>query len=501
MADWYVGSEQYAAIAQWQAEHTYAVGDIVRSPDATVEQFRQVLVATVAGASATAEPVWPDIYEPGQLVTDGSVTWEMVTGNSAYAWGAAAWRICTVMHDIYPGVSAGDRVFVASDHHAFSSESDPSFGIPRGAQIISVDPMGSVPPTAADYSPGATEIDSVGNNIWFQIGSWQEECRIFGMTFKADDNPIVDTHQLQLNLNPTCLTRSCEFHWGITPSDISDGSGTLYLTGIVENIRINPRNANNPIGLGSFSVLRGCSGMLMGTVTPNPVFRWSSGVVEGCDFSDFDADIVLADASVDLHFVNCHLPAGYSIGPTYDAKGVFIEMAGSSASDASRFEKWADAGKLLTDFNVIRVGGANDGLAPYSWALTCFYYEYGVFSVPPLVIWNESVGTPVVCTIELLCDGETLTEADLWLEVAYLSDNGVPLAEVIYSRDTAPLVAPAPLAESASGWSDETIADPIKQKLEVTFVPQMAGFIRAAIRTSSATVGKSIWIDPKITLT
>lgn len=60
---------QNAGFGRWQADHTYAVGEIC-TPSA-IGDYRQ-MECTVGGQSGTTEPTWGEV---GSAVTDGGVTW------------------------------------------------------------------------------------------------------------------------------------------------------------------------------------------------------------------------------------------------------------------------------------------------------------------------------------------------------------------------------------------------------------------------------------------
>jgi hypothetical protein len=123
MADWYLSTVAYDAIAAWQATHTYAVGDIVRQTAPTFPGqrcFRASAITT--GISGGSEPAWN--LGLAAATTDSGVTWTECTGNSARqqnggvtnTWTAPARHFENLHVSGNNAVAAGDRVFVSSDH-------------------------------------------------------------------------------------------------------------------------------------------------------------------------------------------------------------------------------------------------------------------------------------------------------------------------------------------------------------------------------------------------
>src|SRR5579863_3406957 len=100
MANWYVSSVAYAAVATWQATHAYATGAIVRqtSPALNAERCFRV-TAGGGGNSGGSEPTW--ILTSNGTTTDGALTWTECTGQEAHqhdngvtnSWTAPAARL------------------------------------------------------------------------------------------------------------------------------------------------------------------------------------------------------------------------------------------------------------------------------------------------------------------------------------------------------------------------------------------------------------------------
>src|SRR4029077_14744372 len=111
MADWYVSSAAYAAIAAFVPSAAYTVGNIVK-PTAPALKAQWVFRCTTAGTAST-EPAWPTTNN--STITTGGATFTNVTGQSTSGWSAAAGDIPTLILTS-PRFAGGDRMFVSSDH-------------------------------------------------------------------------------------------------------------------------------------------------------------------------------------------------------------------------------------------------------------------------------------------------------------------------------------------------------------------------------------------------
>src|SRR5689334_14831968 len=112
MADWYVSSSKYATYTAFAASHAYSIGDFV-VPTSPTSQSKWVHRCTTAGTSST-EPTWATTNNG--TCTSGGATFTNVTGQSTYAWSAAAGDYNTLVRSTSTRVTPGDRIFISSDH-------------------------------------------------------------------------------------------------------------------------------------------------------------------------------------------------------------------------------------------------------------------------------------------------------------------------------------------------------------------------------------------------
>src|SRR3569833_3159804 len=109
MADWYESYTKYATYTAFAASHAYSVGDFV-IPSSPSAGAKCVFRCTTAGTSST-EPSW-NVADSGTS-TSGTATFTNVTGQSTYAWNAAAGDYNSIMRSVSTRTNPGDRVFIS----------------------------------------------------------------------------------------------------------------------------------------------------------------------------------------------------------------------------------------------------------------------------------------------------------------------------------------------------------------------------------------------------
>jgi hypothetical protein len=155
------------------------------------------------------------------------------------------------------------------------------------------------------------------------------------------------------------------------------------------------------------------------------------------------------------------------------------------------------AGKLTHEATILRSGGASDGTTPISHKVVTnanaskIYPHKGM----PIIVWNSDVGASKTATIEIVNDGTTLKDDEVWLELDYLGNSSYPLGSCI---NTCPdiLASGASLASSSESWTTTGLASPVKQKVAASFTPQLPGWVR--VTPNFARASKTIYYDPKL---
>ena len=204
---------------------------------------------------------------------------------------------------------------------------------------------------------------------------------------------------------------------------------------------------------------------------------------------------------------NCKLPASWA-GATVEpasTNGLQVYDMANCDSAATNYRRiWpCIRGATYTETTLVRTGGANDGVTPLSWRVvsnTGAQYPSLPCESPDVVRWNDAVGGSITATLEILHDSATnLTDKEVWVEVSYLADSGSPKGAFVNDSQPNVLGTAADQTASSETWTTTGMSNPNKQKLSVTFTPQMKGFIRAKVFLAKAS--KTIYVDPVLTVT
>lgn len=255
-------------------------------------------------------------------------------------------------------------------------------------------------------------------------------------------------------------------------------------------------------------ILRWRGGALTGT-KPTAVFSASPqgpcrGYFNGVDLSNITATTIVPANSVPgyYEFVNCKLNAGGALAGAPSARGALrVEAINTDSGDTSyKYRRRWHQGDIDTEIVIVRTGGATDGTTPYSHKLVSGANAafHSPMESPELMVWNDTTGSAVTATVEVVTDNVTLTDAEAWLEVEYLGTSGFPLSLLITDR-AAILGTPANQASSSETWTTTGLGTPVKQKLSVTFTAQEKGFLRARVCVAKAST--TVYYDPMVVLT
>lgn len=510
MADWYVSSTAYAAIPQWAANTAYTVGQIIRPVTLATVASSSLLYAyrcTVAGTSAASETVWGGANNDGDTIAVGTATFMNVSGRSAHGWAAAAGSVYCMSSQLgYGRPAAGDRVFFSSDHSETAGGSMTWFFGNYATshsvmKFISVNRAGSVPPVSADYLYGATinnvvgqftfdpwcnlhfqgikfVHDAAGNGIWFGSSGTKtvyfKNCLIVLLANNASARIIIqaiakivlDNTKIQFGNTGQYITNNSplELVWINTPTALAGATmpATLFLSAYNSILSVTARGVD----------LSNLAGNLLTTV--------NSGF-----------------ARVLLDHCNIHLALTRQV-PTATGSNSSdeIELVECFNGTSIVSERIVAAGVVSLDRAVKLTGGATDDTGLYSLKLVSVVPGY--YAEPLDSFWfdveNSAVGTAKTATVEVT-SGVALNNNDLTLELHYPGTAGSSLTSAVQSYPD-PLTPAAALPTSTASWVG-ALAN--KQKVQVTFTPQVAGRLRARVQLHKAAA--TVYINPQLTLT
>lgn len=202
---------------------------------------------------------------------------------------------------------------------------------------------------------------------------------------------------------------------------------------------------------------------------------------------------------------NGKLPASWTGALTTGTllAGARYEMHNCDDGDTN-YRLWVEdyAGSIKQETTIVSSGGASDGTTSLSWKMASSAnaeYPLIVLDSPEIVQWNDTTGSAITVTVEIITDNVTLTDAECWLEVQYLGTSGYPLSTFISDAKADVLATAANQATSTETWTTTGLTTPTKQKLSVTFTPQEKGFLHAVVKLAKAST--TVYVDPLLVVT
>jgi hypothetical protein len=510
VADWYVSSAAWTAIAQFAASTAYTVGQIVRPLTAPAFTAQWAFRCTTAGTSG-AEPSWASAATNNATVTTGGATFTNVSGQSTYGWSAAAGNLFEMTFSAPSGrLAVGDRVFISSDHSETSS--NPSYGLNNGGpafgliSVISVNRAGSVPPVAADALSGATIVSSSGTLILepYSNDYWQ------GVTFTLGGT--TSSLQLANSGNKSHYFKNCTFLF-------TTSTTTAFLTmnnpaGVTfDNTTVQFNAAGQSINLGNNGYA--CDFKWINTPTatlgtaPTNLFGGSSPAQVSVTCRGVDLSAVTTTLYYGLNrtafgkvlFDSCRIATGVArLGTTlYNSANDEVELVNCFDGTNILSERHTPAGDVTTDKSTTMVSGAQDDVGLYSLKLVsssrCDAWGMTLDS-----FWMDveltTVGSMRTATVEIISSA-SLNNTDISLVLEYQGTTGSSLGSFVSTLPNA-LTASAAIATSTVTWNNQP-GTPVKQHLQVTFTPQVAGRVRGYVRLGKPST--TVWVNPQLIIT
>lgn len=508
MALWYVSSVGWTAVAQWAATTAYSVGDLRRQLAAPAVDSERVFRCTTAGTSGASEPSWN--LAKGATTSDDTVVWTEVTGNATYNWSAPHARGKSAVSSGW--AAEGDRVYLAHNHAETSSAA--IAWTPAGSQtgppleIVCVNSAGSVPPVSADLRTTASVTTTGNSNLHTSEGN--SKAWFYGINFYCGSG-AVDSYMMMCSSSSNSWSTyvNCSFNIVATGTN-----ARLYMSGgnlgTFVNCTVSFGNVSQNIRLAGSTVWRDSSSAVTGATIPDYLLRDEgcvTFVLDGVDLSAMGSGkTIVADASSGQRGVvllkNCKLGASVTVAaaPSTPNRARTDVLISDSGDTHNRQERYQYGGVLTRESTIVRTGGASDGETSLSWkVVTTSACKWTVpFECFEIAIWNTVVGTSKTVTIEIVNDGVTLKNNEIWMDVQHLGTAGVPLSSKASSRSADILAAGANVPTSTVAWTTTGLTSPVKQYLQVSITPQELGWIRATVWVAKAS--QTVYIDPKITV-
>lgn len=444
----------------------------------------------------------PTIYvrSTDGLDTDNGTTWALAKATLA---GAAAID------------AAGDTIYV-SDNHAESNGATQNIALAgtlaSPVKVLCADDAAE-PPTASATTATAATTGAFGF-------AFTGTGYVRGIAFTAGSGSNGGSGEANIRMNQsstsaTLVFENCDFILGTTATSQqivvgSSGDNVAHATRWV-NCDVKFANASQNISIRRTFFQWDGGSLLSGGTSPTTLFSasaaHSSCQISGLDLTNAGQSINLFAAGVNGRRVirNSKLPANWngSLASGTFVSGERVEMYNCDSADTN-YRIWIEdyAGDLYSETTIVRSGGATDGTTPISWKLVSTAnaeFPLPTFDTPEIVRWNDTTGSAITVTVEIVTDNVTLKDDEIWLEVQYLGTSTRPLSTFASDCKTDPIPAGVNQTTSSVTWTTTGLTTPTKQKLSVAFTPQEKGFIHAVVKLARAST--TVYVDPVLTVT
>jgi hypothetical protein len=504
VADWYVSSAAYSAIAAFQATHAYIIGDIIR-PTAAANKAKYAFRCTTAGTTAGSEPSWAATNNA--TTTSGTAVFTNVAGQSTYFWAAAAGDIPSI---VVARTAANDRVFVSSDHaetqtvgSIYGNNAVTSYGV---TQLLCVNRGGSTPPVAADMTTGATVTVSSGT-LTFEATTDNFH---YGISYISTSGNIIFN---SFGFKKTYL-QNCQIYLNTTTTSAritSGGTGTAFLDNTTirfgSTSQLITANANGSMSLDWINT----PSAIAGSTFPSVLFQGPSAgltghlsvTARGVDFSAITGSLVRnADSVGKFLFDSCQIAASVTRFTTTSIanSGDLVELVNCYDSTKIFSESYSPFGVLTTETTITLSGGATDDVGTFSHKMVSNANAdkfAGTLNGFWLDVENTTTGSSKTATVEII-SSTALNNDEIALYLQYEGTSGSSVASFANSFIATPLTTAAAVTSSSATWNSSP-STPQKQKLQVTFTPRQAGRVRGQVRLGKASA--TVYYDPQIIIT
>jgi len=487
MANWYCGSNKYALVASWQPNTEYSVGALVKQATQPSDWVnRRVFRCTQAGTSGSSEPSWN--LAKASTTNDNTVVWQEVTGNSAYGWSAAGPTLRLFLNGSSSWAAAGDTVYVNAGHDE-------------------------------SYVYGQSDIDSpgvVGNPVY--------------VLCVDDDLQPANTAWVTKNSSENMWLSGCAYSCGVNFKHAVGGGWmalqewtfedctlqyfgdlTVFRNAIFRNVVLyyyGPIYAIIAISQPISFTWRGGALRPLGSPAPRIIFDLWGTIplkcidLEGVDMSELSGSTITLMKAYGygrITLKNCRLGANINMVQRNGRLGTWgrLDVINCDSGNTNyRYYRYQDAGEIFHETGVYREGGASDGTTPVCRRMVSS--DWAKYEDPlilgELVGWNETTGQQKTATLHVLTNGVTLTNKDLWVEVEYLGNADYPLSSFVTNKPHI-LESGTSLDSDSVTWV-HNLQNPVRQKVSLSFTPQMKGPIRVTVRLSRPST--TVYVCPKV---
>lgn len=511
----------------WAVSQTWTQGQTI------VDSNNNVQVCTTAGAGKTSgTPPWASYTTTGATTTDNAATWVNLGPISNFAvagWAAPHARLqvpCVTANGWSPALKVASGLFsgyspvFTSNNHAETQAGNttPILGataLPILVACVMDNASGAanVPPTV-EASTATYTLTGAGNTFALNgIG------RVKGLSVTVGSGSGSATITIS-NSFSVIILENC------TLTVAGTGAANCFqfcaVTGGVDLIDTQlifaATSQHVSVPAGKFRWLQNAANTLAavgGSQIPTTLFvtsssGWSQFVCDGIDLSNITGTLItMGNFQGDANFYQCKTNSSLAnIATSLAAQGARVRFWNADDSTNNRYNRFAlcdyqcPSVPTQTETSIYKVGGSNDGGGvnggPFSRKIvtssTCnqtfpYIMDPIIIDVPPSL-----VGTSITATLAIV-SSSSLTNADIWLEGAYLGTSSFPQGYFATSQCALTASPTAWPTDSISSWNASP-ATPVYQILSVTFTPQRYGPV--AITTKIGKASATVYLDQKL---
>jgi len=403
--------------------------------------------------------------------------------------------------------AAGDTIWV-SQSHAESTAGSITFdwaGTAASPTRVICGDDSAEPPTAL----ATTATVSATGSAVLSVSSGIDYLYVYGITFNAASG--ASSGQIALNQNTGLqVYENCNFN--LVTTDVTSviiGNNSTGITQLVNCGLQFSATAQSMQQNGGMLALNGGSVLADAAITTFTTLGAGAHLyANGFDFLNCAAAMNICSntsSNVNVRLRNCRMPASWSgsVNASTPGSNSVFEIHNCDSTDTNyRLERKTQFGTVTHETTIVGGAGASDGTTAISWKMVSnanSEWNHQTLDSPEIVRWNETTGSAITATIEIVHDSLTnITDQQIWMEVQYLGTSGTPLALFVDDAAADYITAAADQADSSASWTTTGMTNPNTQKLSVTFTPQEKGFIHAVVKLAVAS--KTVYVDPKITV-
>lgn len=414
------------------------VGRIIKNNSET-----HYFICDTAGTTGSGEPTFDT--DAGDPTTDSSCTWRCLgpVGNFVTRWAAPFPRLQTAVSSNF--TAAGDIIYVSASHTESQSSTmtcTAAGTAPNPTRVLCIDHSAEPKELATGATIATTGASSIAINghiiaygLKFNIGTGSSAA-----SFVFNNGSTISIQKFE----------SCEFNLATTSESARFNQSTF---GSAWNFAecVNCTFTFGDTGQGFYPFLGslkfvGGSMAASGTV-PNTLIASSASKGPVVTFCNVDLSALSSKTLVthsigqwyQYDFLNCRLGTSVTLATgTASPRGGRARIINSDSGAANtRYEVSAYEGSAFSETTIVRSGGATNGSTSFSQRIDSSANASVAlpFTSDPIYVWNETTGSPVDVTVEIISFGSAaLDDDDVWVEADYLGNSSYPLASRISDR-------------------------------------------------------------------